>query len=207
MSKIIDISMPLSNQTPAWPGDTPFHYEVSWTKEESGSVNVGKVETSTHVGTHIDAPFHFDNDGKKVDELSLDRYISKAVVVDCLNKSKIQASDVIPFLHEGVTSVLFKTTYWKDRQEFPKSIPTMDRELPKILADKGILLIGVDLPSVDPINSKELDIHHELLEHDILILEGIVLDHVDTGLYELISLPLKLEGADGSPVRAVLKKE
>lgn len=206
MSKIIDISMSLSNRTAPWPGDTPFHYEVSWTKEESGSVNVGKIESSTHIGTHIDAPFHFDNEGKKVDELSLERYISKAVVVECSDKSTIQEEDVIPFLQKGVTSVLFKTSYWKNREQFPESIPTMDKGLPGMLAESGILLIGVDLPSVDAIDSKDLDLHHELLQNDIWILEGIVLDHVAPGLYELISLPLKLEGADGSPVRAVLRK-
>ena len=198
--------MKLSEKTASWPGDTPFHYEVAWSKEESGSVNVGKIETSTHIGTHIDAPFHFTDDGKKVNELQLERYVSKAVVIDCSNKDQISAEDIMSYLnYEGVTTVLFKTLHWKDRTKFPDTIPTMNEELPLQLAKKGISLIGVDLPSVDQIDSKELTIHHLLSKHDIWILEGIVVDHVRPGFYELIALPLSIEGADGSPVRAVLR--
>lgn len=205
MSKLIDISMTLSNQTASWPGDTPFHYEVTWTKEESGSVNVGKIETSTHIGTHIDAPFHFDDGGKRVDELEIDRYVSKAVVVDCTNKKLINRDDILPFLKEGIKTVLIKTNHWLKKDQFPESIPILSPDVPEMLSKKGISLIGVDLPSVDHIDSKELTIHHALFNEDIWILEGIVLEHVQPGIYELIALPLKLLGADGSPVRAILR--
>ena len=81
MSKWIDISQPLDDKTAGWPGDTPFSYEVNWSKEETGSVNVGKITMSIHTGTHIDAPFHFDSDGKKVIDLDLDLYIGRTKVV------------------------------------------------------------------------------------------------------------------------------
>ncbi|KIL46839.1 arylformamidase [Jeotgalibacillus campisalis] len=207
MKKIIDISMELSEAAAVWPGDTLFQYEVSWDIEESGSVNVGKIESSTHMGTHIDAPFHFDQAGQKVNELSLDRYISKTAVVDCRGKDKISAVDILPFVtDQEITSVLIKTDYWGDRTVFPETIPTMTEDVPGKLAEKNINLIGVDLPSVDSIDSKELKNHLELHRHDIWILEGIDLKDVSGGVYELIALPLKIVGADGSPVRAVLRE-
>ncbi|MDG5473380.1 arylformamidase [Jeotgalibacillus sp. ET6] len=207
MKKIIDISMELSRETAVWPGDTLFQYEVAWDIEESGSVNVGKIESSTHMGTHIDAPFHYDQKGKKVDELSLDRYISKAVVVDCQGKENIAADDILPYITDpDIRSVLIKTNFWKDRKQFPQTIPVMDKNVPGIMAEKNINLVGVDLPSVDSIDSKELKNHLELHRHDIWILEGIELKDVSEGVYELIALPLKIAGADGSPVRAVLRE-
>ncbi|WP_404408518.1 arylformamidase [Jeotgalibacillus malaysiensis] len=201
--KLIDITMSLSSGTPNWPGDTPFHYEVAWPMEESGSVNVGKIEASTHIGTHIDAPFHYDNKGKKTDELELNRYFSKAVVVDCTGLSEI-TSEHIQFDEKGVTAVLFKTAAWTNRDEFPEKIPVLNESVPAYLKGKGINLIGVDLPSVDHLESKTLPVHRALYEQDINILEGIVLDEVEEGHYQLIALPLKIKGGDGSPVRAVL---
>ncbi|MFB1081468.1 arylformamidase [Jeotgalibacillus sp. JSM ZJ347] len=204
--KLIDISMTLSSSTPNWPGDTPFHYEVTWPMEESGSVNVGKIEASTHIGTHIDAPFHYDDNGQKTDELDLKRYFAKAAVIDCSGMSEITAEQ-IELNDQQVTAVLFKTGDWKNRTEFPGEIPVMNEEVPKYLKSKGVNLIGVDLPSVDHLESKTLPIHHALYQQDINILEGIVLDEVEEGRYQLIAMPLKISGGDGSPVRAVLISE
>lgn len=201
--KLIDITMNLSDSTPSWPGDTPFSYEIAWPMEKSGSVNVGKIEASTHIGTHIDAPFHYDNNGMKTDELELSRYFANAVVVDCTGVSEI-TPDHIDFDEEGVTAVLFKTGGWTDRAVFPAKIPVMNESVPAYLKGKGINLIGVDLPSVDHLESKTLPVHHALYEQDINILEGIVLDGVREGSYQLIAMPLKIKGGDGSPVRAVL---
>ncbi len=201
--KLIDITMSLSSGTPNWPGDTPFHYEIAWPMEESGSVNVGKIEASTHIGTHIDAPFHYDNSGKKTDELELSRYFAKAVVIDCTGVDEI-TSEHIQFDEKGITAVLFKTAGWTNRDEFPDQIPVLQESVPGYLKGKGINLIGVDLPSVDHLESKSLPVHHALYEQDINILEGIVLDEVEEGYYQLIAMPLKIKGGDGSPVRAVL---
>ena len=201
--KIIDISMDLDDSTPEWPGDVPFNYELSVTKQQSGSVNIGKLQTSTHMGTHIDAPFHYDDQGLKTDELPLNVYLSKAQVIDVSGMEKISPSDFKP-LEEGVTALLLKTVSWKDRSSFPEKWPVFDESIAKWLEENGIRLLGVDVPSVDPETSKDLPMHQAMNRHQRFILEGIILDDVAEGVYRLAALPLKIKGGEGSPVRAVL---
>lgn len=107
---------------------------------------------------------------------------------------------------DGVTRLLIRTDAWTDRSVFPEAIPEIEPGLAAFLAKKGVRLLGLDLPSVDPIDSKELSAHHELTRHGIHILEGLVLDSIDSGNYELAALPLSLAEADGSPVRAVVRR-
>jgi arylformamidase len=201
----IDISRKLEKGTPTWPGDTPFSYEVSWTKEQSGSVNVGKLTMSIHTGTHVDAPFHFDNDGRCIYDLDLELYMGRARVIDVSGKESIGADDLKEFDLVGAERLLLRTGSWKNPNEFPETITYLRADIAPFLAEKGIRLIGVDVPSVDPLDSKELSAHHALHEQEIHILEGICLDEVEPGDYELIALPLPLTEADGSPVRAVLR--
>lgn len=203
---ILDISQRLNQDVPVWPGDTPFSFELAWTKEQSGSVNVGKVVMSTHTGTHIDAPFHFDSEGKKVLELDLHLYIGKAKVVHLPGKESIGAEELACFDLTGVTRLLIRTDSWNDPTRFPTNICYLRPDLAPFLAEKGVRLVGLDVPSVDPLDSKELAAHHALLQHEIHILEGAVLAQVEEGDYELIALPLPFEEADGSPVRAVLRR-
>ncbi|WML57513.1 arylformamidase [Neobacillus sp. PS2-9] len=205
--RIYDISRKLENGMPVWPGDTSFQYEVSWPMEESGSVNVGRLELSTHTGTHVDAPFHFDNHGKRIIELDLQLYIGPARVVDMVGKDSIGPADVKDINLEGVTRIIFKTLAWKNSDLFPEKIPHIEPELALYLAEKEIRLIGLDVPSVDPIDSKELLAHHSLNQHGIHILESLLLDEIEPGDYELIALPLPLVEGDGSPVRAILRKK
>ncbi len=206
MSKWIDISQPLDEKTAGWPGDTPFSYEVNWSKEETGSVNVGKITMSIHTGTHIDAPFHFDSDGKKVIDLDLDLYIGRTKVVYIPANKSIGINELSDVNLNGVTRLLIRTDAWQDRSVFPETIPYIEPGLASYLAKLGIRLLGIDLPSVDPLDSKELAAHHELAYHKIHILEGVLLDKIPSGDYELIAAPLPLVEADGSPVRALLKK-
>ncbi|MED3561801.1 arylformamidase [Bacillus xiapuensis] len=206
MNPWMDISQPLDNQIAVWPGDTPFTYKVNWSKEQSGSVNVGQINMSTHTGTHIDAPFHFDNNGKKVIDLDVNLYIGSARVIHLLKPSSIGIKELSGYNLDGVTRLIIRTDSWEDRQQFPSVIPEIEPELASYLAGCGVRLIGLDLPSVDPIDSKELAAHHELTRHEIHILEGLVLDQIDPGEYELAALPLPLVEGDGSPVRAILRK-
>jgi arylformamidase len=206
MSDWIDISQVLNDKIPVWPGDTPYQYKVSWGMEESGSVNVGQVTMSTHTGTHIDAPYHFDNDGKKVIELDFNLYIGPALVVQLQQPTSIGLKELQDVPLQGVKRLLIKSGAWQDKTIFPKSIPHIEPELAAYLAEQGVQLLGLDLPSVDPLDSKELSAHHELNRHGIHILEGLVLDKIEPGEYELAALPLPLEQADGSPVRAVIRK-
>ncbi|MGE7835286.1 arylformamidase [Viridibacillus arvi] len=202
----IDISQRLDKNVAVWPGDTPFSYKINWSKNDSGSVNVGQINMSLHTGTHIDAPFHFDNDGKRVIDLDLDLYIGNAQVIHLPNKTSIGVNELSNFDLQGVTRLLIRTDAWKNRSVFPQTIPHIQPELAAYLSEHGVRLIGLDLPSVDPIDSKELAAHHVLAGHNIHILEGLVLDDIGPGNYELAALPLALVEADGSPVRAVLKK-
>ncbi|WP_201714844.1 arylformamidase [Rossellomorea arthrocnemi] len=202
--KIIDISRPLHNDTPVWPGDTPFAFSLNWTKEETGSVNVGQLKMSSHTGTHVDAPFHFDIDGNRILDMTLERFMGPAIVVSVEDSTEISPELLMEIDFANVKKVLFKTNAWKDPNRFPEHIPPISKALAPFLKEEGIDLIGVDLPSVDPLDSKELEAHHSLCDHDIGILEGIDLTHVNPGLYDLAALPLPLKEGDGSPVRAIL---
>ncbi|MED0960678.1 arylformamidase [Bacillus paramycoides] len=204
-SQWIDISQPLNNDIATWPGDTPFSYEVSWSKKDSGSVNVGKLTMSIHTGTHIDAPFHFDNDGKKVLDLDIDVYVGAVRIIDVSGLESIGKKDLETINLEGVERLLLRTSSHGKAQEFPEDIPYLRADIAPFLSSKGIRLIGVDVPSVDPLDDKELAAHHQLFKHGIHILENVVLDDVVDGDYELIALPLALTDADGSPVRAVIR--
>ncbi|WP_082232553.1 arylformamidase [Halobacillus massiliensis] len=205
--KWIDISMSLNSQTPPWPGDEPFQYKLTWAMEDTGSVNVGQFQASNHIGTHIDAPFHYDSNGEKAASLPLDRFAGDVLVINMENKDKISAADLEPFDYKNVEKVIFRTLSWKDRSVFPSSYTVIGEDAGPFLKQKGVHLIGIDTPSVDPETSKDLPGHHSLYGADILILEGLVLDHVAPGIYELAAFPLKMEDADGSPVRAVLKQK
>lgn len=201
----IDISQPLQNHYAEWPGDTPFDYQVAFKKEDTGSVNIGKLTMSTHMGTHIDAPFHFNNDGEKVHELSVDLYIGRARVIDVTGLKEISYQELSKIDFGGAERILLKTGKRKDFTKFPVDFATIGADLAPLLSERGVRLIGIDTPSVDPETSKTLDAHHALYEHQVMILENIVLDDVEAGDYELIALPLKIIGADGSPVRAVIR--
>ncbi|MEH6936621.1 arylformamidase [Bacillus sp. JJ664] len=203
---LIDISRRLQNGMPVWPGDTNFSFELSWTKEESGSVNVGKLTLSTHTGTHIDAPFHFDGNGKKVIDLNPNLYVGEARVIELLDVESIKKVDLETFSLNGVKRLLIKTNSWKNDNAFPERIPHIEKDVAEFLKENGIKLLGIDVPSVDPLDSKELVAHHALHENGVHILESIDLRSVSEGEYELIALPLPLTDADGSPVRAVLRK-
>lgn len=202
--KWIDISQPLRNGIAEWPGDTPFSYEVAYKKTDTSSVNIGKMTTSMHMGTHIDAPFHFDDDGEKVLDLDVNRYIGRAVVIDVSTYETVGRKELEGVNFGGAERILFKTLSRPDSTIFPETFTYLRADIGSLLKERGVRLIGVDTPSVDPANSKTLEAHHSLNENGVLILENIVLDNVEPGDYELIALPLPLAGADGSPVRAVI---
>ena len=202
---LIDISRPLSAAAACWPGDVPFTFRLGWTIAAGASVNVGSIQTSVHTATHCDAPFHFDDAGATVDQLPPDLFIGPAWVVDVRGRNRwrdvMQESDL-----SATPRVLFRTGGWPDTSRFPDAIPVMEPDLPDWLGERGVRLIGVDLPSVDPLDSKTLDRHHALGRRGIVILEGLWLADVPEGRYELIAAPLKLVGADGSPLRAILRR-
>ena len=202
----IDITQTISTRIATWPGDTPFEYELTATKEEGGAANVGTIKASLHTGTHADAPFHYVNEGKTLDMLDVNMYIGRAKVVSVLGASEIGREELEGFDLTGVERLLIKTVDTSTPEKFPERINTLRENIGPFLKEKGIFLIGTDQNSVDAIDSKELLAHHSLFNNDVYILENLVLENVEPGDYDLIALPLKIEGADGSPIRAVLRK-
>ncbi|WP_338779852.1 arylformamidase [Metabacillus sp. FJAT-52054] len=202
----IDISQPLNSKIGHWPGDTPFSYETVYTKEQTGSVNIGKITTSLHSGTHVDAPFHFDDRGPKINELDINLFIGPARVIDMTDQLQISRETVSRYNLDGVTRLLIKTAVPNKPEIFTEKIVPLDPDCGAFLKEKGIFLIGVDVPSVDQLDSKDMAAHHALYKNGVHILENIMLDEIEPGDYDLVALPLPIEGADGSPVRAVIKK-
>lgn len=201
----IDITQTLKKGIPNWPGDTPFSYELSYTKEQTGSVNIGKIVTSLHTGTHADAPYHFDSEGETIDQLDVNHFIGACIVIDCRSQKEITAEWLENFHFQGVCHVLLKTID-KINNHFPNSIPIIHENVATFLKERGIKLLGVDIPSVDALTSKEVATHHALYKAGIYIIEGLVLEEIEEGFYDFIGLPLKIEGADGAPIRAVIRK-
>ncbi|PIC98468.1 MULTISPECIES: arylformamidase [unclassified Sporosarcina] len=202
----IDITQPLNQRIAEWPGDTPFSYEVAISKEQSGSVNIGKLTMSTHIGTHTDAPFHYDDNGLKILELPVDLYIGKACLVDVTGVSCVTRADLEPFDFDGAERLLLKTGSHPTPTKFPENFTVIGEDVGPLLKERGVRLIGVDTPSVDSETSKDLLGHHSLYRNDVIIIENLVLHSLEEGNYELIALPLALEDADGSPVRAVVRR-
>ena len=202
---LIDISQPLREGVPTWPGDTKFYFDLGNTKEQGGSVNVGRLTMSTHTGTHVDAPYHFRDDGAKVADLDPEVFVGPALVVAVEGGGGVGAAELERHDLDGVARLLLRTGSWPDRDRFPERTRHLEPDAAELLAGKGVRLVGVDTPSVDPLDSEELPAHNALLEAGVHILEGLVLDRVEPGEYGLISLPLPLRDADASPVRAVLR--
>ncbi|QEL16378.1 cyclase family protein [Limnoglobus roseus] len=201
--RVLDISRPVGADTAVWPGDVPFTFDLAGRKAAGASANVGAISGSVHTATHCDAPFHFDDAGETVDRLRPELFLGPAWVVDVRGASAWQPRvEALGF--SATPRVLFRTGGWPDTARFPAAIPVMEPTLPGWLAARGVFLIGVDVPSVDALDSEALDNHHALGRAGILIVEGLWLDDVPPGRYEFAGLPLKLVGADASPLRAVL---
>jgi arylformamidase len=202
---LYDVTLPVSTALAGWPGDAPYRFTWSCTKAGGASVNVGQLSCSIHTGTHVDAPYHFDEQGATAERLPLDAYIGPARLVDVAGRKQISRTDLSAVDFKGTPRLLLRTGGWTDHGQFPTSIPVLTEDVPAWLAAQGVVLLGLDVPSVDVLDSKSLPVHHSLGRHGIAILESLELSNVPEGVYELIALPLKLVGADGSPVRAVLR--
>jgi arylformamidase len=218
--KIFDISRALSNDLAPWPGDTPFHFELKWKMAEGATVNVGAVNMGVHSGTHADAVFHFDESGDSIERMPLDTYVGDAVVID-LTKLFGGADDAVDRTRQiGVADLeafsaplgqaprlLLKTGVWKDSKVFPEWIPVIARDVSEWLRERKVKLLGLDLPSVDPIEAKKLTNHHALAAARVAIVESLDLSEVEAGIYHLAALPLKIAGGDAGPVRAILWRD
>lgn len=203
--KLYDISHPLCDATAHWPGDEPFHREMTMRRADGYAVNLSKLTLSPHNGSHADAPFHYENDGMRMDEVPLERYIGPARLVDLTGRPQITESDVRALDLKGVERLLVRTGSYPDYTRFNPEFTSFAPEAIDYLARAGVRLIGSDAHSMDPMQSKDLPAHHACGRHGMLILENLNLADVPPGDYELIALPLRLVDGDGSPVRAVLR--
>lgn len=214
--KIWDISRTLSDDLAEWPGDEPFHFRLTRKIAEGQSVNLGAIGMSVHNGTHADARFHFDTNGESIEKAPLEIYLGRAGVVDlteAFSQSKekhlITVEDLQPHSEEIAESsrLLVKTGRWGDSRVFPNQIPVIAADVPSWLQKNGVKLLGLDLPSVDELDSKSLQNHNALAGAGIAIVESLNLSGVAPGIYNFAALPLKITGGDGAPVRAVLWRD
>lgn len=203
--KLIDISRPIHTGMPNWPGDTAANFQFVATKAQGSSVNVGKLTMSVHNGTHADATFHYDDAGERIDQVPPETYVGPALVVDARGHDTITTALLAAHDFSRTPRVLFKTDSWTNPAVFPENWPLLAPDVPAWLAARGVKLCGFDVPSVDAPTSKDLPIHHALGHSGIVILENLDLHAVAPGTYELIALPLRIVGGDGSPIRAVLR--
>jgi len=204
--RIIDISQPLSPDLPVWPGDTPFSQEKVWSYGSGGPVNVSLLRLSTHSGAHADAPLHYDPAGSPIGAVSLDAYIGACRVIDARGWGAVITPDLVaPHLALPVERVLFRTWDCFPHDGWRSDFTAIAADTITLLAGAGVILVGIDTPSIDPEDSKTMNAHLAVKAADLRILEGLVLDDVEAVDYELIALPLRLVDLDASPVRAVLR--
>jgi arylformamidase len=203
--KLIDISRPIYTGMPVWPGDSPVDFSLTAMKAKGSDANVGRLSLCVHAGTHADAVFHYAENGARMDEIPLDVFVGPARVVDVRGHSLI-TTELLAAHDFGVTPrVLFRSDAWTDPAIFPTEWPVFSADVPGWLAARGVRLVGLDVPSVDKLTSTGMPIHHVIERAGLFILESLDLHHVPPGVYELIALPLRIRGADGSPIRAVLR--
>ncbi|MGN6232918.1 MAG: arylformamidase [Trinickia sp.] len=203
---IWDISPPIEPGTPVWPGDTPVGIERVWRMEAGSPVNIARLTCSPHTGAHADAPLHYDAEGAAIGLVPLAPYLGPCRVVHCIGTAPLVLPEhVAPFAEGLPPRVLLRTYERAPVTRWDEAFCAVAPQTIDFLAERGVVLIGIDTPSLDPQESKTMDAHSRVRAHRMSILEGLVLDAVAPGDYELIALPLKFTTLDASPVRAVLR--
>lgn len=201
---IIDISPILSQLTAIFPGDVPLSREIALDFDRGDNLRLSALTTTLHIGAHTDAPSHYHPHGVDIAQQSLQTYIGVAQV---MRVQVGQGKRILPVdLPAKITAqrLLLHTGTFADPNQWQGDFASLSVELVEFIADNGVILIGIDTPSIDLADDKMLQSHNAVYRRGLAVLEGIVLDDVEDGLYTLIALPLPLEGADASPVRAVL---
>ncbi|MDO8685132.1 MAG: cyclase family protein [Clostridiales bacterium] len=206
--RIIDLSMDIYHEAPTFAYDPKCAVIVHNTVESIG-YNITQISMSSHQGTHLDAPFHFINDGTTVDELPLESFAGKAFLVDMRHKKPhepLNIDDFLPYenrISKG-TRLIYQTGWDKkfpDKSYFSE-FPYLTKELADWFAGKGIMMLGMDTPTPNPVDWKY--VHHALLGKGIVIVEGLAnLNKITADEFLFVAAPLRLKGRDGSPVRAL----
>ncbi len=210
--KIIDISLPLSPRLHTWPGNPPFELQAVNRVATGGSANVSRVVLGSHSGTHVDAPRHFFDDGPGVGEMRLDELVGPCRIAEVslppgrqpIGVPEIQRAAGTP----PATRLLLKTPnsrLWT-RDEFTPEFAYLAPAAAEWLVRAGVRLVGIDYLSIEEFRKAGAPTHHILLGAGVIVVEGLNLAHVDPGTYELVCLPLRIEGSDGSPARVILRR-
>jgi arylformamidase len=202
---IYDLTPPITERLQVWPGDTPPGREVLLDMRRGDNITLSTLRASVHLGAHADAPSHYGARAAPIDARSLDYYLGPCQVMRVAAPRRTRITlDMLP---AAITAerVLIATGTYPDPERFNEDFAALTPELVAELHEQGVKLIGIDTPSVDLFDSKDLPTHQTFLRCDMAILEGLVLTGVPGGMYELIALPLRLVGFDASPVRAVLR--
>jgi arylformamidase len=207
MSKRIwDISAPVAEGAPVFPGDTPYRQRWAAQIGPGCPVNVSEITLSPHVGAHADAPLHYDPAGAPIGQVDLAPYLGPCRVIHAIGAGPlIQWQHLAHALQATPARVLVRTYLRAPVDRWDPELPAFAADTVERLADQGVLLVGIDSASIDPAASKALPSHQVIRRRGLRVLENLVLDDVPEGDYELIALPLKLMSADASPVRAVLR--
>lgn len=207
MLRLWDISPTIGPGVPVFPGDTPFAQRWTWTLDVRCPVNVSEITLSPHTGAHTDAPLHYAADGAAMAEVPIQIYLGPCRVVHAIDVGPlIEPKHLLGDLDDAPERVLIRTYLQAPLQVWDPAFSALAPSTIDALHARGVRLVGIDTPSLDPADSKSLDSHQRVRAHGMAILEGIVLDDVPAGDYELIALPLKIAGCDASPVRAVLRE-
>lgn len=209
VKKFVDLSWDLTEQTPIYPGDPEPKITVATTLEKEG-YNLSGVYVGTQTGTHVDAPYHFSNEGATIDQMELDFFFGEAVVIRVTDKKaeeKITMEDVMPYdekIKEG-TIVLFNTNWYKKvgTEEFFEH-PYVSGEVAEYLVEKGVRFLCIDTINADQTGGTEFPVHDLFSEKRLMIGENMAyFDQIDFENVVVAAFPLKIVGTDGSPVRAV----
>lgn len=220
--RLWDISPPLTAELAVFPGDTPLSREILLRRAAGDAVTLSTLRATVHLGAHVDAPAHYGTGAASVESVPLDRLLGRCRVVrarpeaDEREEEPLTASELaaaLDALAETLDAgrpklpsrILVATASYPDPDRWTDRFTALAAEAVDWLAAAGVRTVGVDTPSIDPADSSELPAHAAALRHDMTILEGLRLAEVPEGDYELIALPLRLVGFDGSPVRAVLR--
>jgi arylformamidase len=207
--KIFDISLTISPELPVWPGDPPVELEQVESMDRGAHANVSHLSAGVHTGTHVDAPHHFLNDGRTVEQMPLDVLIGPCYVIQLPDEVEAITAEALDgtALPEGTKRILFGTSnsrFWSQGEaEFQEDFVAVTEDGAEWLVERGIQLVGVDYLSVAPYGDS-VPTHTALLQAGVVVVEGLDLSAVPRGFYDLYCLPLKLLGADGAPARAVL---
>ena len=197
----IDVSISLREGMVVWPGDDPFRFAAASRIANGDSCNTSEVTMPTHVGTHCDAPWHFEEDGKRLHEIDPSVYFGTAEIIALPDVTVITAADLpttkLP------SRVLFKTSNsdYPEEGPFNTAFVGLDESAAKRLVADGVKLVGIDYLSIAPYKNSG-PTHHALLQNDVFVVEGLRLRAVPAGPCEFVVLPMPIHGADGAPCRA-----